>query len=161
MASSRRTSCTTPTCCRGWKGACAVTHPHDVAALAALPGRKYVLTNAPRDYALRVLRVLGLLPLFDGVLSIEDMVMFGQLRPKPDARMLRQVAVRLRVAPSRCVLIEDTLVHQKSARRIGMGTAWMLRWIRALPARARDRTRRPAFVDQRLRCLRDLQRRLF
>jgi putative hydrolase of the HAD superfamily len=26
-------------------------HPHDVAALAALPGRKYILTNAPRVYA--------------------------------------------------------------------------------------------------------------
>ena len=42
--------------------------------------------------------------------------MFGHLRPKPDARMLRRVAARLRCAPSRCVLVEDTLEHQKAAR---------------------------------------------
>jgi putative hydrolase of the HAD superfamily len=105
-------------------------HPHDFAALDRLPGRKFVLTNAPRAYAARVLRALGAARHFDGVLAIEDMAMFGDLRPKPDARMLRWVAARLRVAPSRCVLVEDTLVHQKAARRVGMATVWMQRWTR-------------------------------
>jgi FMN phosphatase YigB (HAD superfamily) len=83
---------------------------------------------------------LGLLPLFDGVFSIEDMAMFGHLRPKPDARMLRHLAARLGVPPSRCVLVEDTLEHQKAARRVGMKTVWMRRWIRRLPgAVAHDR----------------------
>lgn len=135
------------------------SHPHDVAALAALPGRKYVLTNAPRAYALRVLTTLDLLPLFDGVYTIEDMAMFGQLRPKPDARMLRRLAAQLRVPPSACVLVEDTLQHQKAARRIGMKTVWMRRWIHALPARARDRARRPAYVDLQVRSLLELRRR--
>ena len=97
---------------------------------ASLPGRKFILTNAPLAYAERVIGALGIGPLFDGVLSIEDMCMFGQLRPKPDVRMLRRVAVRLGVPPSRCVLVEDTLDHQKSARRIGMTTVWMQRWTR-------------------------------
>jgi putative hydrolase of the HAD superfamily len=57
------------------------------------------------------------------------MAMFGELRPKPDLRMLRRVATRLKVAPSRCVLIEDTLAHQKAARRIGMRTVWMQRYL--------------------------------
>ncbi|MFT3817103.1 MAG: HAD-IA family hydrolase [Rubrivivax sp.] len=136
-------------------------HPHDVAALARLPGRKYVLTNAPRAYALRVLERLDLLPLFDGVFTIEDMAMFGHLRPKPDARMLRTVAARLGVHPSQCVLVEDTLQHQKAARRIGMKTVWMRRWIRghALAAR-RDRARRPPYVDRKVNSLRALLRRL-
>ncbi len=103
------------------------TSAHDRAALARLPGRKYILTNAPRAYAMRVLTTLRLLRHFDGVVTIEDMTMFGALRPKPDARMLRRVAVRLGIAPSRCVLIEDTLVHLKAARSIGMGTVWMQR----------------------------------
>ena len=51
--------------------------------------------------------------------------MFGEHRPKPDARMLRRLLVRLRCAASRCVLVEDTLSHQKSARRLGMRTVWM------------------------------------
>lgn len=105
------------------------TSPHDRAALARLPGRKIVLTNAPRRYAMRVLDTLGLTRFFDEVLTIEDMTMFGALRPKPDARMLRRVVARLGVAPSRCILVEDTLGHLKSARSIGMRGIWMQRYL--------------------------------
>lgn len=135
-------------------------HPHDVAALASLPGRKYILTNAPRAYAERVLRTLNLLPLFDGVIAVEDMAMYGHLRPKPDARMLRHMAVRLGVRPQQCVLVEDTLEHQKAARRVGMKTVWLRRWIRRLPGAARDRARTPAYVDRKLHSIRELRRRL-
>src|SRR5262245_57809357 len=103
-------------------------HRHDLAAIARLPGRRLVLTNAPRAYALRVLRALRIEALFDGVVSIEDMAMFGQLRPKPDTRMLRALAARLRVHPTQCVLVEDTLAHQKAARRVRMRTVWMRRY---------------------------------
>lgn len=136
------------------------SHPHDVAALATLPGSKYILTNAPRAYALRVLTALGLLPLFDGVFTIEDMAMFGHLRPKPDARMLRRLAARLHVPPSCCVLVEDTLVHQKAARRVGMKTVWLQRWIRGLPARQGDRARKPPYVDRKPRSIRQLRRHM-
>jgi len=135
-------------------------HPHDFAALKKLPGRRFILTNAPLDYTARVLGVLGIAHWFDGILSIEDMHMFGHLRPKPDARMLRRMAARLRVAPSDCVLVEDTLEHQKAARRVGMKTVWMQRWARkarsgtAVPARL---NRRPTYVDRRIGTLRDLR----
>jgi putative hydrolase of the HAD superfamily len=105
------------------------TSSHDRAALARLPGRKVVLTNAPRAYALRVLAELRLLDAFDAVLSIEDMRMFGQWRPKPDARMFRRIAVRLRTPAARCVLVEDTLEHQRAARSVGMRTVWMQRYL--------------------------------
>ncbi len=105
------------------------TSAHDRAALKRLSGRKCVLTNAPRAYALRVLNALGLTGCFEAVLSIEDMFMFGHPRPKPDARMLRRVAARLKVTTSRCVLVEDTLEHQKAARRLGMHTIWMQRYL--------------------------------
>jgi putative hydrolase of the HAD superfamily len=134
-------------------------HGADLAALARLPGRKVILTNAPAAYAWRVLRALGIQRWFDGVLSIEDMRMFGTLRPKPDARMLRNVAARLGVPASCCVLVEDTLVHQKAARRVGMKTVWMQRWSRAAHAeRATGRVfkpGRPAYVDRRVSRLRD------
>ena len=106
------------------------TSAHDRAALCRLPGRKFILTNAPRSYAMRVLDTLKLTRCFDGVLCIEDMTMFGQHRPKPDARMFRHIAARLRVPPSRCVLVEDTLAHQRSARSVGMRTVWMQRYLR-------------------------------
>lgn len=136
-------------------------HRHDVAALKRLPGRRVILTNAPRAYALRVLGALGIGHLFERVLAIEDMAMFGQLRPKPDARMLRRVAVRLGVPASRCVLVEDTLVHQKAARRVGMGTVWMQRFARNAPPVDGSATRwatQPAYVDRRVRTLAALRR---
>jgi putative hydrolase of the HAD superfamily len=131
-------------------------HPHDFAALRRLPGRKIILTNAPRAYAERVLEALGIGGWFDGLVSVEDMRMFGQLRPKPDTRMLRRLLAALRVRPARCVLVEDTLEHQKAARAVGMRTVWMQRWLRpGPPARL---ARRPAYVDWRIRHLRELRR---
>ncbi len=132
-------------------------HAPDHAALARLPGRKYILTNAPAAYAARVLGVLGIGHLFNGVMSIEDMHMFGQLRPKPDARMLRRLAARLQVPPWRCVLVEDTLVHQKAARRVGMQTVWMQRYLRRRQA-GKHLPLRPAYVDRRITALQALRR---
>ena len=149
------------------------TSAHDRAALRALRGRRYVLTNAPRHYALRVLDALGLAAAFDGVIGIEDMAMFGHLRPKPDARMLRQVAWRLRVLPSRCVLVEDTLDHQKAAHGLGMKTYWMQRYLggrysggpssppRSVAKSAEvgvHRCPRPLYVYARIKSLQSLRR---
>jgi putative hydrolase of the HAD superfamily len=136
-------------------------HRHDLAVLARLPGRKFILTNAPLAYAERVIAALGIGALFDGIIAIEGMHMFGDLRPKPDARMLRRTAARLGVHPAQCVLVEDTLAHQKAARRVGMATVWMQRWQRGHggcgPAATRAH-RRPAYVDLRVARLRALHR---
>jgi putative hydrolase of the HAD superfamily len=132
------------------------TSAHDRAALARLRGRKYILTNAPRQYALRVLDALGLTRCFDGVIAIEDMAMFGHPRPKPDARMLRHMAVRLKVPPSRCVLVEDTLQHQRAARSVGMRTVWMQRYLSGAQygTEVGIRTcRRPPYVCARIQSL--------
>ena len=133
------------------------SHAHDLAALQRLRGRKLILTNAPRAYAERVLGALGIRRCFDGLISIEDMRMFGALRPKPDARMLRRLVARLRVPAAHCVLVEDTLQHQKAARRVGLRTVWMQRWSHA--AGMGRLSRRPAYVDLKARKLGALVRR--
>ena len=128
----------------------------DRAALQRLPGRKFLLTNAPADYAKRVLTALDLASCFEGVITIEGMRVFGDLRPKPDTRMLRVVLARHKLPAHRCVLVEDTLVHQKSARRVGMGTVWMQRFARrvAMPDVAPPRwAMQPSYVDRRVRAL--------
>lgn len=134
--------------------------PSQRALLRSLPGRKWVLTNAPRDYALRVLRQLQLHKLFEGVISIEDMRQFGRLRPKPDARMLRHVLRRLHLRPARCVLVEDTLQHLKAARRLGLRGVWFTRYARRAAQRghapAMERTGlhgRPAYVCAKINAL--------
>lgn len=136
-------------------------HAHDLHALRALPGRKVLLTNAPRVYVRRVLRVLGLARFFDQVITVEDMCMFGHLRPKPDARLFRHLAARLKVHPRRCVLVEDALENTRGARRAGMRTVWMQRWTRTATwgAAALQRvSMRPAHVDHRVTRLHPLRR---
>jgi putative hydrolase of the HAD superfamily len=136
-------------------------HPHDAAALRRLRGRKLVLTNAPVAYAERVLRALGLRQCFDGIVGIEHMTMFGQWRPKPDMRMLRALAARLRVAPRRCVLVEDTLVHQKAGHAVGMRTVWMQRWAKRVahgPEVGVYLHRKPTYVYARIASLQQLRR---
>jgi putative hydrolase of the HAD superfamily len=136
-------------------------HRHDFAALARLPGRRVLLTNAPAAYTARVLGALGIRHWFDAVVTIEDMRMFGHWRPKPDTRMFRRLLARLRVPASRCVLVEDTLDHQKAARSLGMGTVWMQRWTRGAGlgvAAATRVNRRPAYVDRRVTRLAALRR---
>ena len=138
-----------------------VGHAHDLAALRRLPGRKVVLTNAGRDYALRVLRALRVDGLFDAVIGIEEMTVCGQLRPKPDRRMFRAVAARLGVSPARCVLVEDTLLHQRAARSLGMRTVWMQRWLRDHahgPEVGVFLHRRPPYVCARINSLQQLRR---
>jgi len=144
-------------------------HACDVAALRRLPGRKLVLTNGPARYARRVLKAIGLDRAFERVLSIEHMRHFGHYRPKPDARMFRVLLARLRVAPSRCILVEDTLEHQKAARALGLRTVWMQRWLRAGGRSSQPAAkglgevgvylhRRPEYVCARISSLQHLRR---
>ena len=132
-------------------------HAHDLAALRRLPGRKFLMTNAPRDYAERVLATIGLSGAFEGLICVEDMQLFGHSRPKPDARMFRVVLARLKLRPEHCVLVEDTLIHQKAARGLGLKTVWMQRWLRKA-ADGRRLQHRPAYVSRRVRSLRALAR---
>lgn len=133
-------------------------HPHDAAALRRLPGRKYVLTNAPAAYARRVLAVLGLSRCFDGVIPIERMRMFGHLRPKPDRRMFRALLAQLGVRAADAVLVEDTLNHQKAAYAVGLRTVWMLRWRPVSAGDGRYRAGKPRYVCDRIHALSQLNR---
>ena len=98
-----------------------------------LRGRKILLTNAPAQYAKRVLTALDLASCFEGVITIEGMRVFGDLRPKPDARMLRVVLARHKLPAHRCVLVEDTLANLQSARSLGLRTVWMQHYLQNNP----------------------------
>jgi len=42
---------------------------------------------------------------------------------------LERLLARLRTTAARCVLVEDMLEHQRSARALGMRTVWMQRYL--------------------------------
>ena len=137
--------------------------------LRRLPGRKILLTNAPAHYARQVLRHLGLHRQFTRSIAIEDMRVHGKLRPKPSRAMLRQLIAKKRLAPSRCVLVEDTLGNLKAAHRLGFQTVWITRYgiAAATPSPTSAVTpaatlapsafiKRPHYVDVKVKSLKQL-----
>jgi putative hydrolase of the HAD superfamily len=84
--------------------------------------------------------------------------------------MFRRLVARLGVPASRCVLVEDTLQHLKSARSLGIYTVWMQRWLgggatgllhrekrrAATGKNERRRGHKPAYVCARISSLRKL-----
>jgi putative hydrolase of the HAD superfamily len=131
----------------------------DRLALKRLPGRKVLLTNAPLDYAKRVLTALDMATVFESVVSIEGMRTFGHLRPKPDLRMMKVVLARLKLPAHRCVLVEDTLENLRPVRQLGMRTVWMQRYLKDNPHGPHaggSPHRRPAWVCAKIRHLRSL-----
>ncbi|NLP61155.1 pyrimidine 5'-nucleotidase [Paraburkholderia sacchari] len=124
--------------------------------LAALPGRKIVLTNGPTDYAHAVLAALGIERLFERVVAIEHMRTRERWRAKPDHAMLRKTLRDARVAFADAILVEDTRGHLKRYRRLGIRTVWITGH---LPAHVASGGR-PHYVDHCVRSLKSLGRGL-
>ena len=89
--------------------------------LARLPGRKAVLTNAPRHHARNVLELLALRDAFDDVIAIEDLALVPKPAPEAYARALE----RLGAAPERCAFVDDTLANAAAGARAGLRSVWL------------------------------------
>jgi putative hydrolase of the HAD superfamily len=87
-------------------------------AIAALPGRKLVMTNGACFHAARVLDRLGLADAFEAVFCIEDM----ELTPKPAPATFRRFIDRYAIDPRRAVFFEDTPRNLEPAKALGMTT---------------------------------------
>ncbi|CAN0624183.1 Pyrimidine 5'-nucleotidase [Burkholderia multivorans] len=121
--------------------------------VAALPGRKLVLTNAPENYARAVLRELRIERLFERVIAIEHMRDRRGWRAKPDTTMLRRAMRAAHARLADAILVEDTRGHLKRYKRLGIGTIWITGH---LPGHLPN-TGRPHYVDQRIRSLKSLR----
>lgn len=115
-------------------------------SLCAIRGRKVVFSNAPRNYAIAVLEILGVAKLFDDVFSIEH----SRYRPKPDPYGFFRVFRKAGLRPSGLVMVEDDLENLRMARKLGMGTVWVT-----------SSRQRPAHVDMKVSSIRELARRQF
>lgn len=99
--------------------------PRLMHLLRRLPGRKIVMTNAPAAYAGGVIAALGIAPLLDGLITVEQMRFAGRMLPKPSRPMLRKLLARIRLPASHCVLVEDTVENLRAARHCGVRTVWV------------------------------------
>ena len=87
-------------------------------ALAALPGRRLVFTNASAGHAQRVLTHLGLAQLFEDVFHIEA----ANLIPKPNLATFRRMAERHAITPATTAFFEDMAKNLAPAHALGMTT---------------------------------------
>jgi len=98
-------------------------------ALARLPGRKIIYSNAPRHYVDEVVRTLGVARYFDAVYSIENTRYLG----KPSVAGFRMLLRKHHLDPRRCALVDDMLENLRTAKRMGMATVWVSREKKSVP----------------------------
>ena len=91
------------------------------AALARLPGRKAIYTNASADHAHRVLDRLEVAHHFVGIFDIAD----AAYLPKPDPRSYHAAIAALELDPERTVFFEDSARNLVPAHALGMTTVWV------------------------------------
>ena len=92
-----------------------------VEAIAHLPGRKLIFTNADAPYARRVLDRIGLTDSFEAIHDIHACA----YRAKPDPASYASLIERLDVDPHRALFAEDMARNLKPAKAIGMTTLWV------------------------------------
>jgi putative hydrolase of the HAD superfamily len=91
------------------------------AALAALPGQRFVFTNGCRDHAQRILDRLEMAHLFDAVWDIRTI----GFAPKPQVSAYDAVVAAGGVNPSESAMFEDIARNLVPARALGMTTVWL------------------------------------
>lgn len=87
-------------------------------AIAALPGRKIVYTNACVPYAEKVVQARGLGGLFDAVYGVEE----ADFHPKPEARAFAAVFARDGLDPTESAMFEDDTRNLLVPHALGMRT---------------------------------------
>ena len=100
--------------------------PDLAGAIAALPGRKLVHTNADSAYASKVLRARGMglagdavpAPIFEAIYGIAE----THFHPKPHPEAFRIVIEAARIDPTRAVFFEDDPRNLAVPHDLGMRT---------------------------------------
>jgi putative hydrolase of the HAD superfamily len=92
--------------------------PEMVAALARLPGRRLIFTNADDVHAERVMARLGLTDLFDDVFHIATF----DYAAKPDPKAFDRMVAEQSVTPASTAFFEDAERNLAPAAALGMTT---------------------------------------
>lgn len=93
-------------------------HPELVAAIADLPGRKFILTNGDLGHARRVLTRLGGNELFEHIFDIREMTFV----PKPHRQAYDAFFKRHGIDPKRAVMFDDLEKNLVVPHEVGMVT---------------------------------------
>ncbi|MEP7135885.1 MAG: pyrimidine 5'-nucleotidase [Chloroflexota bacterium] len=92
-------------------------NPTQREIIASLPSRKLIFTNADSNHARRVLAVLQLEDLFDGIVDVNAVAPY--CKPMPEAFAIAQELAN-EPDPRKCVMIDDLPRTTKAALEVGM-----------------------------------------
>jgi putative hydrolase of the HAD superfamily len=90
-------------------------------ALARLPGRKVIFTNAAESYARRVIAKLGIDRHFTGIFD----VVAARYLPKPDPAPYAKLCAKYDIRPHQAVMVEDLPANLAPAHELGITTVWV------------------------------------
>jgi putative hydrolase of the HAD superfamily len=97
---------------------CVEAHPALVAVIKALPGRKFIFTNANTSHAEEVLTRIGGTHLFDGMFDI----CAAQFVPKPARGAYERFVAVFGIDPDRAVMFDDLEKNLFVPHEMGMAT---------------------------------------
>lgn len=89
---------------------------HDM--VASLPYERHIFTNATREHAQRILKILGIAEYFDPIIDIMDV--YPHCKPLPEAF---EIALqRLGKQAKECIFIDDSIKNLNTANEMGFFT---------------------------------------
>ena len=91
------------------------------AAIARLPGRKIIFTNADAPYAGKILERLGLGESFEAIHDVHA----AQYHPKPAPEAYQHLCDAYELDPAQSLFADDMARNLKPAKLIGMTTLWV------------------------------------
>ena len=103
--------------------------PGLAGAIATLPGRAIVYTNASEPYARRVIEARGLSGIFDAVYGVEH----AGFLPKPERLAFETIIARDGLLPERAAMFEDDARNLVAPMALGMRTVLVARAPNAAP----------------------------
>lgn len=106
-------------------------HPALGAAIAALPGRKLIMTSGSREHALKTVAALGIETLFEDVFDIVS----ADLVPKPHPATYDRFFAQHGVEPGRAAMFEDLARNLETPHERGMLTTLVVQRADALDHR--------------------------
>lgn len=93
-------------------------HPELISLITALPGRKFIFTNADTGHAAAVLSRLGGTEIFDGTFDIRA----AGYNPKPQRSAYDKCLAEFNISPHQAIMFDDLEKNLQVPHELGMRT---------------------------------------
>lgn len=110
-----------------------------IKVLSSINGQKILYTNAPRNYANKVLKICQIEDYFDGLFSIED----SNFRAKPSAISMEFFLKKYKI--KKAYFVDDVKENLETANQFGLSTIWLT-----------NEEESPSYIDKKISKLSDL-----